>query len=317
MSYNKEIVEYRIANHLCTQCGDKSRDGYKTCEKCAIDARQRVKKHREKHKAVGLCVDCSDKSIPGSQYCQKHKDVQHISQRRRDREWRLQKTNIGLCSDCGKNESIPGKKLCEQCRDAYNNRLVKWRTKKLSDGLCSRCGKYPIVSGLKQCKECTAKRKQKDLLIKRQVLDAYGNKCICCDETEIDFLAIDHINNDGYKSKRNGRTIGGISFYRQIIKEGFPSNLQILCHNCNWSKHINNGKCIHQIKSILTDGDLSREICKICHNINTVGFDVPNEIWRNVVPIDKQNSVVCLSCFTRLGDQKNIRWDKDIEFFSS
>jgi len=63
------------------------------------------------------------------------------------------------------------------------------------------------------------------------------------------------------------------------------------------------------------DGDLSREICKICGNVNTVGFNVPEDIWKIIIPTDKQNSVVCLSCFTKLGDQKMIEWDKNIEFF--
>lgn len=246
MSYNPETIKYRTDNSPCVVCGNKSRDNYKTCEKCAINARQRVQKHRQKHKDIGLCVNCSNKSIDGSQYCEKCKDAQHISQRMRDRKWRSQKTDAGLCSDCGENPSIPGKKLCKQCRDAYAGRLNKWRAKKLADGLCSRCGKYSIIPGLKQCKECTIKRREKDLFIKLQVLGAYGNKCICCGETEIDFLAIDHINNNGCEQRKI--IGGGMSFYRRIIKDGFPSDLQILCHNCNWSKHVNSGKCIHQIK---------------------------------------------------------------------
>jgi len=246
MAYKKEVIEHRI-NNLCVCCGIKARDNYKTCEKCAANVRRRVKKYQEKHKAIGLCVNCPDKSVDGSQYCQKHKDAQHLSQRKRDRRWRQQMADIGLCTDCGKNKSLRGKKLCGQCRDAYANRLNRWRTKKLADGLCSRCGKYQIVPGLKQCKVCTAERSKKDLFIKLQVLQAYGNKCVCCGEGEIDFLAIDHINNDGHKDRQDGHS-GGISFYRRIIKNGFPSDLQILCHNCNWSKHVNNGKCIHQIK---------------------------------------------------------------------
>ncbi len=255
MSLKPETIQYRIDNNLCVCCGNKSRNNYKTCEECAANARRRTKKHRKTHKNNGLCVDCSDKNIDGSQYCKKHKDAQHLSQRKRDREWRLQKVNAGLCSDCGKNKPISGKKLCEQCRNAYYSRLEKWRTKKLANGLCSRCGKDKIIPGLKQCENCSIKRGKLDLSIKLQILKAYGNKCTCCGEGEVDFLAIDHINNDGYKNRRQGRT-GGISFYRQVIKNKFPSDLQILCHNCNWSKHVNNGKCIHQIKKELKNDEL-------------------------------------------------------------
>ncbi len=59
----------------------------------------------------------------------------------------------------------------------------------------------------------------------------------------------------------------------------------------------------------------SREICKICYHVNPIGFIVPDDIWQQIVPQWSQNTVICLSCFTRLGDEKQIQWDKDIEFF--
>lgn len=59
----------------------------------------------------------------------------------------------------------------------------------------------------------------------------------------------------------------------------------------------------------------SREICKLCYHVNPVGFIVPNDIWSAVVPDHFKRSVVCLSCFVRLGDEKGIPWDSKIEFF--
>ncbi len=59
---------------------------------------------------------------------------------------------------------------------------------------------------------------------------------------------------------------------------------------------------------------LSREICKICYKVNRVGFHVPDEIWRAVVPGQFGNSVVCLGCFMDLADEKLIPWDKAIVF---
>ena len=74
------------------------------------------------------------------------------------------------------------------------------------------------------------------------VLKHYGNKCNCCGENKKEFLAIDHINNDGYlqrkKFKFNNR-------YNWIIKNKFPKDLQILCHNCNLAKAFY-GKCPHK-----------------------------------------------------------------------
>lgn len=59
----------------------------------------------------------------------------------------------------------------------------------------------------------------------------------------------------------------------------------------------------------------SREICKICYYVNTVGFVVADDIWSAVVPPEHQRGIVCLNCFTRLADTKMIQWDKGIRLF--
>ena len=53
-------------------------------------------------------------------------------------------------------------------------------------------------------------------------------------ETRLDFLQIDHINNNGLAEKRKiGHTF---SFYRHLINRKFPKGYQILCVVCNWAK---------------------------------------------------------------------------------
>jgi len=42
---------------------------------------------------------------------------------------------------------------------------------------------------------------------------------------------------------------------------------------------------------------------------------VPDDIWAAIVPEFAADSVVCLSCFTRIGDERAIPWDQAIEFF--
>lgn len=61
--------------------------------------------------------------------------------------------------------------------------------------------------------------------------------------------------------------------------------------------------------------NISREICKLCYTENPIGFNVPDEVWRTIVPEQVVNSVVCINCFTRMGDAKMVQWDKDIEFW--
>lgn len=59
----------------------------------------------------------------------------------------------------------------------------------------------------------------------------------------------------------------------------------------------------------------TREICKICYHANAIGFRVPDHIWDKIVPDEFRDGVICVACFTRLGDEKCIMWDEEIEFF--
>jgi hypothetical protein len=89
--------------------------------------------------------------------------------------------------------------------------------------------------------------------LKRIIVNHYGGKCACCGISEICFLSIDHINNDGYKSKGNRKNrVSGYLFYKDIIKRGFPNDLQILCFNCNVAKQHNGGVCPHKSNEVVS-----------------------------------------------------------------
>lgn len=64
------------------------------------------------------------------------------------------------------------------------------------------------------------------------ILDNYGNKCYCCSEGRKEFLAIDHKFGGGYKERKK---LGIKRTYMKIIKENYPSEYRLLCHNCNQS----------------------------------------------------------------------------------
>ena len=90
----------------------------------------------------------------------------------------------------------------------------------------------------KECRHRTA--------LKTKVYDHYGAFCHCCGETELSFLVLDHINNDGsVQRKVHGK---GHHQYRWIVKNKFPADFQVLCSNCNQSKKMNGGVCIHQVE---------------------------------------------------------------------
>lgn len=57
----------------------------------------------------------------------------------------------------------------------------------------------------------------------------------------------------------------------------------------------------------------SREICKLCGEISTVGFDIPEQVWNEVV--NGRWNVLCLRCFTRLADEMLVPWSQTIDLF--
>lgn len=75
-------------------------------------------------------------------------------------------------------------------------------------------------------------------------------KCACCGETELTFLTLDHINNDGaaFRRHRFGKqTAAGYTTYSWLFKNGCPDDLgiQVLCANCQHGKRMNYGVCPH------------------------------------------------------------------------
>src|SRR5438552_4608917 len=70
--------------------------------------------------------------------------------------------------------------------------------------------------------------------------------CVCCGESKLEFLNIDHINNNGNDERKTIKLLG-TAFYGWLIKHSYPSGYQVLCTNCNFSK-VKHGVCIHELK---------------------------------------------------------------------
>jgi hypothetical protein len=82
---------------------------------------------------------------------------------------------------------------------------------------------------------------------KIKVLEYYTNpkgiiQCNCCNEKNINFLCIDHINGNGNKHRIES---GSHDLYSWLLKNNLPIGFQVLCYNCNLNKH-NNNICFHQ-----------------------------------------------------------------------
>jgi hypothetical protein len=82
--------------------------------------------------------------------------------------------------------------------------------------------------------------------LKAEVIAHYGGCCQCCGETEIVFLTIDHVDDDGAERRRKEGHRGGTQQYRLLRRQGYPDGFRVLCWNCNAAIHMLGGKCPHQ-----------------------------------------------------------------------
>ncbi|SRR6266581_2188188 len=164
------------------------------------------------------------------------------------------------CHVCGILYAGPYSK-CNGCRDKEK---ARYQAKKTAN-ICPKC-KGPSTIGI-ICDICkytdkilrlmslgrgTPEHKEADLArikergrtLRFQILKGYGEKCICCSETEPIFLDLDHVHNNGAEERKTTRK--GYVLYAWVIQNNFPSDYQLLCKNCNWGKYINKGVCPHQ-----------------------------------------------------------------------
>jgi len=142
----------------------------------------------------------------------------------------------------------------------------------MEKGLCAECGVLPRQDSKRRCEQCDqryqahwklhykASQRRAYLELKMLVFDGYGGPmCACCGESEILFLSIDHINEDGAEHRRKlGKRYGWSGFYSWLKQNNFPTGFQVLCHNCNIAKHRNGGICPHktQLRELLKAGRL-------------------------------------------------------------
>lgn len=84
--------------------------------------------------------------------------------------------------------------------------------------------------------------------LRLEIYNAYGGSiCKCCGEKEWSFLTIDHIENDGYKHRKELKSRSSDVLFVWLKKNNFPRGFQVLCMNCQFGKVRNNGRCPHKI----------------------------------------------------------------------
>jgi hypothetical protein len=79
--------------------------------------------------------------------------------------------------------------------------------------------------------------KDRYLKLKIEVLKKYSQdvpSCAICGEDKLEFLSIDHINDDGAAHRKKC----GKALYLWLRRHNFPTGFQVLCHNHNALKFI-------------------------------------------------------------------------------
>ena len=155
-----------------------------------------------------------------------------------DQFWKRSASRDGLhymCIPCAKEYSKTVKRRNNAQRTAYNR---EWRRRNPDKVRAWRA---------------TRSQYNKTWYEKRlQVLgEMYGNKCVCCGETERMFLTIDHI--DGVPSDHltsSGKRIGGNQLMNRLFQYFETHGVrdprcQMLCFNCNLGSERNDGMCPH------------------------------------------------------------------------
>ncbi len=150
-----------------------------------------------------------------------------------------------------------GEKACLRCR--ATKPVADFKDEKgYIRGRCAPCREYMKnhQAGVRKAwspERAEAQREYRTAIrraLRAEVLAAYGGACKCCGERTPEFLAVDHVNNDGaehrkmLRQKPDPSEIRSAEIYYWLREKGYPEGFQILCHNCNIAKGLY-GACPH------------------------------------------------------------------------
>lgn len=153
--------------------------------------------------------------------------------------------NSGLCVVCKTASPRLNSFRCDKCA-IKTNKLTKRCKDERPEGVCRQCLVRPAVENLSSCQECRSRQAQKSAeqhkKLRLDIINLYGNQCVCCKNNNIKYLQLDHKNNDGNVERASlpPSTRGG-KFFKYVLEQYKKSgekreDLQILCANCHNAK---------------------------------------------------------------------------------
>lgn len=140
---------------------------------------------------------------------------------------------MDACYQCGnpaKRLPSHGKRgiLCTKCKSTSSKERYKEKRSEIIQHVASW--------KLQNRNRCNQSARGKYAEKKATSIAAYGGKCPC-GESQMEFLVIDHIADNGAEDRRAWR--GKVSdIHTWLQKQGYPAGYQVLCGNCNLKKEI-------------------------------------------------------------------------------
>jgi len=205
-----KTYQYRKEHKLCVKCGAIKNNGKAQCDSCL--EKRKLRQQRLKITIInhygGTCQCCQESDI--SVLVIDHIDDDGASHRK--------KVGKGNVYDSIRQQNFPPgfQVLCANCNIG----------KYMGGGICIKHGK--ILS-------TTLKPKRKISKKKLNLLEVYGKQCVCCSESQLELLCMDHINDDGSEHRKKK---GAQHLYNWAKENNFPKVIQTLCANCNMSKEL-------------------------------------------------------------------------------
>jgi hypothetical protein len=114
-----------------------------------------------------------------------------------------------------------------ECRAANAKSMVTWRTNNHD--------------------HAKTYKRNLDQAVRKEVIDHYGGACVCCGETRLPFLSLDHKHGGGSRHRKE-LGLRGAGMCAWAKREGYPDMFQIMCHNCNQAIGFY-GSCPHKEQS--------------------------------------------------------------------
>jgi hypothetical protein len=113
------------------------------------------------------------------------------------------------------------------------------------------------VGHTRRCLECA---RPYQIERRKAMIHALGGACVCCGLDEWHKLVVDHVNNDGFAARALGARSGVDLLAAITCGKLKRADHQLMCWNCNHSKHRGGGLCVHQRNGVSLLGGVTPTI---------------------------------------------------------